>query len=284
MPPGRYTLGGQEVELSPAGRVAAPGAPNLAGSALRLDVAIGNTVRFTGLPLEEVVPMASTRPAEYVGIPDRGQGRRRSGTRRPSRCASCGSSRRGRHAMGVKRSGPAVLVLAIGVVWPALARGQAQPPVPPPPPLVEGLPLAGEEAEAFLRTARVLDRTPIGKGITRPDRDDADRRHADAAAGSGRRSTNAGWACRGSRAAGYEFDFRDSWKSEVAAYELDKLLGLRPRAADRRAPRRRAAPAPLQMWVEAAMTEDESQAEGPRGPGRGRAGTPRCTRSASCTS
>jgi len=68
MPPGRYTLGGQEVELSPTGRVAAPGAPNLAGSALRLDVAIGNTVRFTGLPLEDVVPMASTRPAGYVGF------------------------------------------------------------------------------------------------------------------------------------------------------------------------------------------------------------------------
>jgi N-acetylglucosamine-6-phosphate deacetylase len=68
MPPGRYTLAGQEVELSPSGRVAAPGASNLAGSALRLDVAIGSTVRFTGLPLEEVVPMASTRPAEYLGL------------------------------------------------------------------------------------------------------------------------------------------------------------------------------------------------------------------------
>ena len=73
MPPGRYTLGGQVVELSPAGRVAAPGAPNLAGSALRLDVAIGNTVRFTGLPLEDVVPMASTRPAEYLGLPTAGK-------------------------------------------------------------------------------------------------------------------------------------------------------------------------------------------------------------------
>jgi len=73
MPPGRYTLGGQEGELSPAGRVAAPGALNLAGSALRLDVAIGNTVRFTGLPLEEVVPMASTRPAEYLGLSTAGK-------------------------------------------------------------------------------------------------------------------------------------------------------------------------------------------------------------------
>jgi N-acetylglucosamine-6-phosphate deacetylase len=73
MPPGRYTLGGQEVLLSPSGRVAAPGATNLAGSALRLDVAIGNTVRFTGLPLEEVVPMASTRPAGYLGVPTAGK-------------------------------------------------------------------------------------------------------------------------------------------------------------------------------------------------------------------
>jgi N-acetylglucosamine-6-phosphate deacetylase len=73
MPPGRYTLGGQEVLLSPEGRVAAPGATNLAGSALRLDVAIGNAVRFTGLPLEEVAEMASTRPAGYIGIPTAGK-------------------------------------------------------------------------------------------------------------------------------------------------------------------------------------------------------------------
>jgi N-acetylglucosamine-6-phosphate deacetylase len=68
MAPGRYTVAGQEVELSAEGRVAVPGAVTLAGSALRLDVAIGNTVRFTGLSLEEVVSMASTRPAEYLGI------------------------------------------------------------------------------------------------------------------------------------------------------------------------------------------------------------------------
>jgi N-acetylglucosamine-6-phosphate deacetylase len=67
MPPGVYRLAGQEVELSPEGRVAAPGAQNLAGSALLMNVAIGNTVRFTGLALEEVVAMASTRPASYLG-------------------------------------------------------------------------------------------------------------------------------------------------------------------------------------------------------------------------
>jgi N-acetylglucosamine-6-phosphate deacetylase len=73
MPPGRYTLGTLEVELSPTGRVAAPGAPNLAGSALHLDAAIGNTVRFTGCSLEEVAAMASTRPAEYLGLSPAGR-------------------------------------------------------------------------------------------------------------------------------------------------------------------------------------------------------------------
>jgi N-acetylglucosamine-6-phosphate deacetylase len=32
-----------------------------------LDRAVANTVKFTGLPLEEVLPMASTQPAEYLG-------------------------------------------------------------------------------------------------------------------------------------------------------------------------------------------------------------------------
>jgi N-acetylglucosamine-6-phosphate deacetylase len=68
MPPGVYTLGGQRVELDATGRVASPGTPYLAGSALQLNVGIGNAVRFTGLPLEDVIPMASTRPADYLGI------------------------------------------------------------------------------------------------------------------------------------------------------------------------------------------------------------------------
>jgi len=73
MPPGAYTLGGQRVELDASGRVAAPGASNLAGSALTMPAAIGNTVRFTGLPLEDVLAMATARPAEYAGISPAGR-------------------------------------------------------------------------------------------------------------------------------------------------------------------------------------------------------------------
>jgi N-acetylglucosamine-6-phosphate deacetylase len=72
-PPGRYTIGDVQVELSPTGRVAVPGAPNLAGSALTMPEAVANAVRFTGLPLDEVLPMASTWPAQYLGIETAGR-------------------------------------------------------------------------------------------------------------------------------------------------------------------------------------------------------------------
>jgi N-acetylglucosamine-6-phosphate deacetylase len=65
-PPGRYTIGGVSCELGADGRVSLAGTPYLAGSALTMDRAIARTVRFTGLPLDTVVPMASTIPAAYI--------------------------------------------------------------------------------------------------------------------------------------------------------------------------------------------------------------------------
>jgi N-acetylglucosamine-6-phosphate deacetylase len=72
-PPGRYMLGDLEVELSPTGRVAAPGSPTLAGSSLTLDRAVAWTVQMADIPLTEAVAMASTQPATYLGIRPRGQ-------------------------------------------------------------------------------------------------------------------------------------------------------------------------------------------------------------------
>jgi N-acetylglucosamine-6-phosphate deacetylase len=66
--PGRYTIGGVGCELGADGRVSLPGTPYLAGSSLTLDRAIANTVRYTGLRLEAVIPMASTIPAAYLGM------------------------------------------------------------------------------------------------------------------------------------------------------------------------------------------------------------------------
>ena len=59
------------------------------------------------------------------------------------------------------------VLLGVAAGWPLATRGQAPAPAPAVP---YGLPLVGAEAEEFLKTARVVDRTPIGKGVTRPDR------------------------------------------------------------------------------------------------------------------
>ncbi|MEO6239659.1 MAG: amidohydrolase family protein [Vicinamibacterales bacterium] len=65
--PGPYTIGGITCALDETGRVSLPGTPYLAGSSLTLDRAVANTVRATGLSIGEVVPMASTIPAHYLG-------------------------------------------------------------------------------------------------------------------------------------------------------------------------------------------------------------------------
>jgi N-acetylglucosamine-6-phosphate deacetylase len=66
--PGVFELGGVTVELHSDGRVAEAGKPWLAGSALAMHNAVANTVRFTGLSIEEILPLASTRPANYLGL------------------------------------------------------------------------------------------------------------------------------------------------------------------------------------------------------------------------
>ena len=72
MPPGRYLLGGQPVELPPGG--AAPVRPDgtLAGSALRMDRAVANAVAV-GLGLAEAVAAASRIPADLIGRPGLGR-------------------------------------------------------------------------------------------------------------------------------------------------------------------------------------------------------------------
>jgi len=72
-PPGRYVLGGVAVVLDRDGRVTEPGAGHFAGSALTLDQAVANTVRFAGVPVAEAMAMASTRAAAAVGMETRGR-------------------------------------------------------------------------------------------------------------------------------------------------------------------------------------------------------------------
>ena len=149
-----------------------------------------------------------------------------------------------------------ILICALAV----LARGEGQNPF--------GLPLAAEEAENFLRTARVIGRQPLSSGVTHPERFTLT---------DGTRTADAVWKTVDEHELGmkrmqngsWQFDFRDSWKSEVAAYELGKLLhlGLVPPTVEREVDGRTGS---LQIWVEGVMTEKERQEHGlkPEGPGQ----------------
>jgi len=69
MPDGRYQLGTLEVELKD-GRCLRDG--NLAGSALTMDRAVRNVMKFAGLDLQQAVRAATANPAKVVGIPKKG--------------------------------------------------------------------------------------------------------------------------------------------------------------------------------------------------------------------
>ncbi len=64
--PGQYRLGGVTVEAGADGAVRLPGTPYLAGSALTMDRAVENTARFTGLSLDEALPLANRQPRRLL--------------------------------------------------------------------------------------------------------------------------------------------------------------------------------------------------------------------------
>jgi N-acetylglucosamine-6-phosphate deacetylase len=72
--PGIYRLGGQDLELTEDGRVVLAGQTRLAGSALRMDDAITNVMRMTGISLVEAISMATRNPARVGRIAGRQRG------------------------------------------------------------------------------------------------------------------------------------------------------------------------------------------------------------------
>jgi hypothetical protein len=141
------------------------------------------------------------------------------------------------------------VILAVALAGPA----QAPPgPEPAPKARAQGLPLEGEAAEVFLKTAEVVERKPISEGVTHSERiklSDGTRtlravRKTIDVFHRGVTEFQDGTS---------QVDFRDSWKFEVAAYELDKLLGLGmvPPTVERTIDK---TPGSVQMWVEDALT------------------------------
>jgi hypothetical protein len=116
--------------------------------------------------------------------------------------------------------------------------------------------------EAFLRTARVTGIEDVGAGVTRPQR---------LTLTDGERTVRAVWKTIDEYAPFKDFHdgrspeigFRDCWKHEIAAYELDKLLGLGlvPPTVARRIGGTDGA---VQLWIEEAMTETERRQRGRR--------------------
>ena len=137
------------------------------------------------------------------------------------------------------------LAVAVMVGWTCGSAARAEEPF--------GLPLTGDEAESFLRTAEVIRKKGIGTGITHPDQ---------YTLSDGSRTCRAVWKTidefkRGLTSlegGGVIVDFADSYKHEIASYELDKVLGtgLVPPTVERTFGRTSGS---LQLWVEGAMTE-----------------------------
>jgi N-acetylglucosamine-6-phosphate deacetylase len=72
--PGNYELGDVAVELKPDGRVVLRGGTRLAGSAIRMDQAIGLAVHLGRLSLRDALAMATVNPARVARIAGRIRG------------------------------------------------------------------------------------------------------------------------------------------------------------------------------------------------------------------
>jgi N-acetylglucosamine-6-phosphate deacetylase len=71
MPPGRYATGLGELEVLDSGKLVPAGQRDiLAGASLLLDTCVAQVMRFAGVSLATAVEMASTQPAELLGITD----------------------------------------------------------------------------------------------------------------------------------------------------------------------------------------------------------------------
>ncbi len=137
----------------------------------------------------------------------------------------------------------------VAPVWLIVAAQAVSPPSFP----ATGLPLTGSAAEEFLRTAEVVTLEEFdNKGITKPRK---------ATLSDGQRTYHAVFKDvdnlikKEKLTTGKTLiNLLDSYKHEIAAYELDKLLdlGLVPPCVERRI---RGTTGSLCMWVEGAMTE-----------------------------
>jgi hypothetical protein len=115
--------------------------------------------------------------------------------------------------------------------------------------------IQGPEVEEFLKKARFVAKEPLGAGVSGSLKVTLERNGQKQSAVLKTIDTKRPGLQPNARGE-LELDFQDSWRTEVAAYELDKLLGLGmvPATIERKSPYDNV-PASLQLWVEASLTE-----------------------------
>lgn len=109
-----------------------------------------------------------------------------------------------------------------------------------------------QEIEEALRTAKIVKVKELGTGITNPQKFTLDNGKFQFAAVF--KTIDERKRGLTKLATSVEMDFKDSWMFEVAAYELDKLLGLNmvPVTVERSYNGKKGS---LQLWIENVMTE-----------------------------
>jgi hypothetical protein len=135
---------------------------------------------------------------------------------------------------------PATLLAALSIL--GLAVPQTQ--------IIQGL-----EVEQFLKKAKFVTKAPLGGGVTDSLKVSLELNGKTEFAVLKTVDQKRPGAQRNAKGE-IELDFQDSWRTEVAAYELDKLLGLGmvPATVERVSPYE-SKPASLQLWVKASMSE-----------------------------
>src|SRR5215831_14286658 len=114
-------------------------------------------------------------------------------------------------------------------------------------------PFQGISIEEFLTKAKIVGLKDISEGVTLPKKATLE---LDGVRRFGVFKTIDEYAKAKQLDRGIELEFQDSWKTEVAAYELDKLLGLGmvPATVERTYDGKKGS---LQFWVDSKMSEAE---------------------------
>lgn len=154
--------------------------------------------------------------------------------------------------MDARRSACQILApffFLLACAWTCSAAPQDPPSAPP----AAAPSLTDTETETFLRSAKIESRKTIGTGITRAERAvlfDGKLRH------EAHVQTIDEYKARFESPQGVEMNFKDSWKFNVAAYKLDRLLGLNmtPVSVERKVG---GSTGSVTWWIDDAMMETD---------------------------